>query len=164
MDKVGSPRGLIRYTTQHALTHEPTRILRPRVIIYATLLLVLASAWVTGLVLRKPVAVDVIRDRNALYRMLEDGRVEDVYDVKIMNKTEDTHRYRISVKGAGDLRVDPEPATFVVRAGEVFPAGIRVRRPAYEPEGSETIELDVEAEDDHSLHASAAARFIAPAR
>jgi cytochrome c oxidase accessory protein FixG len=164
MAKVGSPKGLIRYTTEHALEHEPTRIFRPRVLIYASLLAILISAWVTALVLRKPVALDVIRDRNALYRMLDDGRVEDVYDVKIINKTEDEHHFRVSVKGAGDLRVDPDPATFVVRGGDVFPAGIRVRRPAYEPEGSEDIEFEIEALEDHSLHTSASARFIAPAR
>jgi cytochrome c oxidase accessory protein FixG len=164
MAKVGSPKGLIRYTTQHALEHQPTQILRPRVLIYAALLTLLVSGWVTALVLRKPVALDVIRDRNALYRMLDDGRVEDVYDVKIINKTEEAHRFRISAKGVGDLSVDPEPATFLVRGGDVFPAGIRVRRGAYEPEGSETIEIEVEALDDHSLHASAPARFIAPAR
>jgi cytochrome c oxidase accessory protein FixG len=164
MAKVGSPKGLIRYTTEHALEHAPTRVLRPRVLIYATLLGVLISGWVTGLALRKAVALDVIRDRNALYRMLDDGRVEDVYDVKIINKTEGPHRFRVSVKGAGDLRVDPDPATFLVAGGDVFPAGIRVRRPAYDPVGSETIRFEVEALDDHSLHASASARFIAPAR
>jgi cytochrome c oxidase accessory protein FixG len=164
MDKVGSPKGLIRYATEHALEHKPTRIIRPRVILYATLLTVLISTWVTALALRKPVALDVIRDRNALYRMLDDGRVEDVYDVKIMNKTEEPHRFKVTVKGVGDLRVDPNPATFLVGGGEVFPAGVRVRRPAYEPEGSETIEFDVEAEDDHSLRSSTSARFIAPTR
>jgi cytochrome c oxidase accessory protein FixG len=164
MTKVGSRKGLIRYTTEHALEHKPTKILRPRMVLYATLLAMLISIWVTALVLRKPVALDVIRDRNALYRTLDDGRVEDVYNVKIMNKTERVHRFRISVKGAGDLQIDPEPATFLVSGGDVFPAGIRVRRPAYEPEGSETIEFEVEALDNHGLHAFASARFIAPAR
>jgi polyferredoxin len=126
--------------------------------------MLLLAAWVTGLVLRKPVALDVIRDRNALYRMLDDGRVENVYDVKIMNKTESAHRFRISVRGEGDLRVDPEPAIFVVQGGEVFPAGVRVRRPAYEPEGSETIRFDVQALDNESFRASGSARFIAPAK
>jgi cytochrome c oxidase accessory protein FixG len=164
MDKVGSPRGLIRYTTEHALEQKATRILRPRVLIYASLLSVLIGVWVTGLVLREPVALDVIRDRNALYRMLDDGRVEDVYDVKIINKTEAAHRYRISVKGTGDLRVDPDPAVFLVPGGEVFPAGIRVRRPAYEPAGSETIQFSVQALDDARLHSRTSARFLAPAR
>jgi cytochrome c oxidase accessory protein FixG len=164
MDKVGSPRGLIRYTTEHALEQQPTRILRPRVLIYACLLVVLIGAWMTGLLLRTPVALDVIRDRNALYRLLDDGRVENVYDVKIINKTESAHRYRISVKGAGDLRVDPEPAVFLVPGGEVFPAGIRVRRPTYEPAGAETIQFTVQAVDDVHLRVSTSARFLAPTR
>jgi polyferredoxin len=108
--------------------------------------------------------LDVIRDRNALYRLLDDGRAENVYDVKIINKTEDAHRFRISVEGVGDLRVDPDPAIFMVPGGEVFPAGIRVQRPAYDPLGSETIRFKVEAVEDRHLHASAAARFIAPGR
>jgi cytochrome c oxidase accessory protein FixG len=164
MAKIGSPKGLIRYTTQHALEHAPTRIFRPRVLIYATLLTLLVLGWVTALVLRQPVALDVIRDRNALYRMLDDGRVENVYDVKIINKAEDSQRFRITVEGAGDLRLDPDPATFLVPGGDVFPAGIRVRRSAYEPVGSETIRFAVESVDDRQLHTSAAARFIAPAR
>jgi cytochrome c oxidase accessory protein FixG len=162
MTKVGSPKGLIRYTTLHALEHQRTKIVRPRVIIYAVLLTVLIATWVTALALREPVALDVIRDRNALYRMLDDGRVENVYNVKIMNKSEATHRFRISVTGPGDLRVDPDPAIFTVRGGDVFPAGVRVRRSAYEPEGSETIKFEVQGED--GTRASTSARFIAPAR
>jgi cytochrome c oxidase accessory protein FixG len=164
MTKVRSQKGLIRYTTLHALEHRATRIFRPRVLIYAALLTVLISGWATALILRKPVALDVIRDRNALYRMLDDGRVEDVYDVKILNKTEDAHQFRISVTGPGMLRIDPDPATFLVRGGDVFPAGIRVRRSVYEPVGSETIQFEVEALDDHSLRSSTSARFIAPSR
>lgn len=164
MDKVGYPKGLIRYTTQHALEHQPTRVLRPRIVIYAALLTVLAGGWVTALAMRKPLALDVIRDRNALYRVLDDGRVENVYDLKIMNKAEGVHRFRVSVTGTGHLELDPDPARFLVRGGEVLPAAIRVRRAAYEPLGSETIEFRVEDLEDHSLHASTSARFIAPVR
>jgi polyferredoxin len=114
--------------------------------------------------LREPVAIDVIRDRNALYRMLEDGRVENVYDLKILNKTETAHRFRIEVQGPGELTIDPQPAVFQVRSGEVFPAGIRVRRPAYEPLGSETVRFTVRAQDDPELHASSSARFLAPTK
>src|SRR5688572_16335627 len=60
MDKMGSPRGLIRYTTQHALDHEPTRILRPRVLIYGALLTALIVGFVAAVALRSPVALDVI--------------------------------------------------------------------------------------------------------
>jgi cytochrome c oxidase accessory protein FixG len=164
MDAMLYPRGLIRYSTQRALDNEPTRVVRPRVVIYAVLLLLLISGFGVGLFLREPLGVDVIRDRNALYRMLEDGRVENVYDLKILNKTESAHRFRIEVQGPGELTLDPDPAVFQVRSGEVFPAGIRVRRPAYEPLGSETIRFTVRAEDDPKLRASSLARFLAPTK
>ncbi len=164
MDKIKLPRGLIRYSTEHALEHQRTKIIRPRVIIYATLLTVLTGAWVAALAMREPVALDVIRDRNALYRMLDDGRVENVYDVKIMNKTEAAHQFKVTVSGPGKLEIDPQPAVFAVQGGDVFPAGIRVRRPAYEPVGSETIQFKVEALDNPALRSSTSARFLAPAK
>src|SRR5262245_6908295 len=88
MDRMSYPRGLIRYPTQNAVDRGPTRVMRPRMIIYGALLTAIISAFAIGLALRTPLGVDVIRDRNALYRLLDDGRVENVYDVKILNKTE----------------------------------------------------------------------------
>jgi cytochrome c oxidase accessory protein FixG len=164
MDKMSYPRGLIRYTTQNALDRKRTRILRPRIVIYAVLLFALIGAFTFGLVIRKPVGIDAIRDRNALYRLLDDGRVENVYDVKILNKTERPHRFTLTVTGEGELTLDPAEAHFMVASGEVFPAVIRVRRPAYEPLGSQSIELRVRAEDDPRLEASTVARFIGPTR
>ena len=162
MDKMGYARGLIRYSTQHALDREPVRIVRPRILMYGTLLLILIGGFVTALALRTPVALDVIRDRNALYRLLDDGRVENVYNVKILNKTEHAHRFRVTVRGAGRLQLDPDPARFAVESGEVYPAALRVRRPAYEPLGSQDIQFDVQAEDQPHLRAGTKARFIAP--
>jgi polyferredoxin len=164
MDKMQYPRGLIRYSTQHSIENKPTHILRPRVVLYCALLLLLVGGWSTALWLRKPVALDVIRDRNALYRLLDDGRVENVYDVKIINKSEQPHRFRVSVTGPGVLSLDPEPAVFTVGPGEVFPAGIRIRRSAFDPVGSESVRIAVRAEDDPKLHAATTARFLAPAK
>lgn len=164
MDKMSYPRGLIRYTTQNALERKPTRIVRPRTIIYAVILGGLLTAFGVGLAKRTPVDVDVIRDRNALYRLLEDGRVENVYSVKILNKTERAHRFVVSVRGAGELTVEPQPAQFEVASGEVFPATVRVRRPAYEPLGPQDVEFEVRATDDPKLEAETRARFLAPTK
>jgi cytochrome c oxidase accessory protein FixG len=164
MDRMQYPRGLIRYSTQHAIDHKPTHVLRPRIVLYAALLLLLIGGWSTALWLRKPVALDVIRDRNALYRMLDDGRVENVYDVKIINKSEQSHRFRVSVTGPGALTLDPAPAVFTVAAGDVFPAGIRIRRSAFDPVGSESVRIIVQAEDNAYLRASTTARFLAPSK
>ena len=141
MDRVGYPRGLIRYTTQHALEHGQTHVVRPRVAIYGAILATLAIGFIVALWLRQPVALDVIRDRNALYRLLDDGRIENVYTLKIMNKSEHERHYTVTVSGAGDLHLTPDPARFVVAAGEVYPAVVRVQRPAFESVGSQHIEF-----------------------
>jgi len=163
MDKMGSPRGLVRYTTQHALDGEKTLITRPRIVVYATLLGLLIAGFIVALSLRTPLGLDVIRDRNTLYRTLDDGRVENVYTVKILNKTERARRFRISVTGPGRLVIDPDPAEFTVGSGDVFPAAVRVRRDAYDPLGSETIRFAVVALDHPTTRVTTTARFIAPA-
>ena len=163
MDRVGYPRGLIRYTTQHALEHRTTHVLRPRVLVYGTILGLLAGGFLLALALRPTVALDVIRDRNSLYRMLDDGRVENVYTVKILNKSELNRRFALVVSGAGNLTLDPTEPDVAVGSGEVMPVVVRVRRDAYQPAGSATIHFRVTARDDARVTASHDARLLAPA-
>jgi len=164
MDRVGYPRGLIRYTTQHALDHRTTHVLRPRIIVYAAILGLLAIGFVVALALRTPLGLDVIRDRNSLFRMLDDGRVENVYTLKILNKTELRRTFDVTVSGPGALALDPAHPSFDVAPGEVYPGFVRVRRDAYEPVGSETIRFTITARDDPKVHATHEARLLAPSR
>ena len=162
MDRIGSPRGLIRHTTQHALDHRSTHVLRPRVLIYGALLTVLVAGFAVVLALRTPLGLDVIRDRNSLFRVLDDGQVENVYTLKILNKTERARHFDISVSGAGALRLDPPNPSYDVGAGEVYPVVVRVRRPAFDPVGSESIRFRVTAGDNPQLSATHEARFLTP--
>jgi cytochrome c oxidase accessory protein FixG len=164
MDKMGYARGLIRYSTENEDHQRPKRVLRPRVFIYAGLLTAIIAVFATGLVLRNPVGVDVIRDRNALYRVLDDGRVENVYDVKILNKTEQDHSFRVTVAGDNGVQIDPDPAVVSVKGGEVAPAAIRVRRAAFTGTGSQDVRFVTVALDAPQLHTTTRARFIAPAQ
>ena len=109
MDKIGAARGLIRYTTENALTNKLSvaeirkRALRPRVLIYGAILSMIVIVFVTALTMRTPLKLDVIRDRGAMGREVEDGMIENVYRLQIMNTTEQAHQYRISVDGIETL-------------------------------------------------------------
>ena len=105
MDKVGYPRGLIRYTSQNAIDDKPWRLLRPRVWVYGLLLLVIAMAWVWGVTHRAPLTVEVLRDRNALYRTAVDGSIENGYGLKIVNKQHTPRRLRITLADGTPLRL-----------------------------------------------------------
>ncbi|MBI3369668.1 MAG: cytochrome c oxidase accessory protein CcoG [Burkholderiales bacterium] len=105
MDKMKYPRGLIRYATENGLEGKWSRaqmfrrVLRPRVLIYGTVLLLIATGLATSLALRHPLKVDVVRDRMSLARLVDDGWIENVYRLQLMNATEHARRYRIGVQG-----------------------------------------------------------------
>ncbi len=175
MDRMGYAKGLVRYTTQHSLDHKPVHLLRPRVIIYATLLTIIIAALGVSLAMRKPVALDALHDRNSLYRMLDSGEVENVYTLKLMNKDERPHRFKVSLAGSTGYRTDPATPTFEVASGEVYNAAVRVRASAWNDAASKEeeqssgpasasrkIRFRIEASDDPRLAAEAEARFFSP--
>jgi cytochrome c oxidase accessory protein FixG len=112
MDKMRSPRGLIRYATHNGLAHGWSRaqlwkrVLRPRVLVYSAVMLVITSAFGAALVLRAPFRADVVRDRGALARIVQNGHIENVYRLQLMNATEAAQRYRIEVEGLAGAAVE----------------------------------------------------------
>jgi polyferredoxin len=147
MDKVGMPRGLIRYTTQHALDGQPSRILRPRILIYATLLTALAAFWVWGILHRSPLIVDVLRDRNALFQQYTD-RIDNGYTLKLVNKTDANHIYYVHVESseAQKLTLEKAPLAVEVPAGSVISKALAVSAPA-DIRGRHAVTFVIEAED-----------------
>jgi cytochrome c oxidase accessory protein FixG len=174
MDRMGYARGLVRYDTQNALQHQSKRVLRPRVIVYGALLALLFAGFVAALVMRKPVALDVLHDRNTLFRTLESGEIENVYLLKIMNKDGAPHDFLVTIETGDDVqshedgrpatyRLDPAAPRFTVAPGEVFNAAVRVRRDAWtDADPSTELHFAITATDDPGLTARAEARFIAP--
>jgi cytochrome c oxidase accessory protein FixG len=129
MDKMAYPRGLIRYTTENAMEGQPSRVLRPRVILYGLLLLVLFAGLVFGIATRNPVGIDVMRDRNVLYRELPDGRVENVYTLKLLNKADTARDYSVEISGlpGAELVIDRTMPVTVPAGGVVeIPARVRL--------------------------------------
>jgi cytochrome c oxidase accessory protein FixG len=102
MDKVGRPRGLIAYDTVRNLEAAgkeqiPIRLLRPRVLLYATAMLVVAAIMLAALLLRPDLEVNILRDRNPLYVKLSDGGVRNGYTIKLLNKLYEPHSFRLSL-------------------------------------------------------------------
>ncbi|TDK25139.1 4Fe-4S binding protein [Luteimonas aestuarii] len=100
MAKVGYPKGLVRYSTQNAIDGKPTRVLRARILLYGTLLLGFMVAWTVGVGTRDDLIVEVLRDRNALYRQAADGGIENSYTLKLVNKSDRDRDFRIVLEAA----------------------------------------------------------------
>ena len=157
MDRAGYARGLIRYSTTHALENGLTRAqmfrraFRPRVLVYAAVLGAVTGVAALGLWLRVPLKVDVIRDRGAIAREVEGGLVENVYRLQIMNTTEQSRVFEIAVAGAPGLELATEPRV-TVGSAEARMLPVRVRAdPALLPAGNHKILFSIRALDDERV-------------
>ena len=136
MDKVGRPRGLIRYSSG--------RVVRPRVLVYGAILGAILVVTAASLYLRVPLKVDVIRDRAAIAREVEGGLIENVYRLQIMNTVEEARAFEIRASGLPGIYVWGEGITGVPAAtSRMVP--VRVRVDAGQAPGSFPIEFTVTA-------------------
>jgi len=161
MDKMGYPRGLIRNTTQNALDGKPSRILRPRVIVYGLLLLTLLIGFAYGIATRTPLLVDAMRDRNALYRVAADGSIENAYMLRIINKDMQAQVFSIRVEGAAGISLIESGATHPAAAEEVLTVGVTLTAPADVAKGRMDVNFVV-SNQDGSLEVKEETRFFGP--
>jgi cytochrome c oxidase accessory protein FixG len=163
MDRIGSPRGLVRYTTQNALDGVSTQTWRPRPWIFGGALIALGGFLAAALAARVPLALDVLRDRNAAYRETTEGRIENVYRLKVLNMDRVAHRYAVGASGLPSLAVATTDGPIEVSAGEVRDVVVRISvDPRALARRSTPIQIHLEAEDDRSLSVREAARFVGP--
>ena len=164
MDKMGYAKGLVKYTTENALAGETTRLLRPRVIVYTALLLVLSAGLGYGLLTRIPLEVDIIRDRNALYNETDEGLVENVYNLKLINMAEVPQIYRLSISGIPGLTLVGPTVDIAVDSGAVKDLPLRVRVDPIELKTpSSRIVFHIESDTDRTIRLDETARFLGPA-
>jgi cytochrome c oxidase accessory protein FixG len=155
MQKMAYAPGLIRYATENGVAHGWSRrqmlrrVLRPRVLVYGAVLVAASGAFVVSLALRADFSVDVIKDRATLARVLDDGSIENVYRLQLVNSSERRQQFSVGVIGLPGLRLSVEPQVFAVDAVGIGTAAARVTMAAEAAEGlrgrSNPIEFDVQA-------------------
>lgn len=161
MDKMKYPRGLIRYSTENSLHHKAYHLLRPRTIVYSLILVALLSGLTASIVLRKPVILDVIRDRNTLYRDVGRQGIENSYTVRVVNKRNQAHTYQLSVSGLEGIEIRTENE-FPVAAESVYTVPISVTAPHNVAIGGNIVEFKLESMDDENITVTEESRFRGP--
>jgi cytochrome c oxidase accessory protein FixG len=147
MDKMGYPRGLIRYATENGLASGWSRaqmlrrVLRPRVLIYAAVLVAIVAALGASLALRSPFRVDVVRDRGVLAREVDNGWVENVYRLQVMNASESAEHFHVVVGGlegarlmhGAEIDVGPAEARWITASVRIAPDAAQRLGPGAHP-------------------------------
>ncbi|MDV5387297.1 cytochrome c oxidase accessory protein CcoG [Pseudomonas juntendi] len=161
MDKMGYARGLIGYKSEHSLQGGSTHWLRPRLLGYATALVVMLAALVLALQLRPMVSLDVIKDRG-LFRENAQGQIENIYLLKVINKTERTQHYLLRLLDADGFTLQGDTA-LVIPAGEMSELPVSVAMLAERPtSSSQTLSFVISERDDPAIRSVAHSRFVAP--
>ncbi len=149
MDKVGKPRGLVRYTTERQLVeNEKSKLLRPRLFAYLTLLTILFSGVIYALSGRVPLQIDIRHDRNQLAIVNSQGLIENSYIVKITNKTQQANEYKVTLVPQEGYTLESRFDVIPLEAGESydFPVSI-VGDPKVIAQGKTPITLKVVSVD-----------------
>jgi len=168
MDKMGYPRGLIRYSTENALKNHWTqsqlwrRVARPRTLIYSALLGAIVIAFFGTLAWRVPLKVDVIRDRGTLARLVDEGVVENVYTLRIMNTQEVPHRFQVKVSGIDTIAVASESIVELPGATtRSFPVRVQVQ-PGHGTPGSNHIMFEIKELNHDDIAVREKSAFVVP--
>jgi polyferredoxin len=164
MEKMNYPKGLISFTSETELAGGKTKILRPKLIGYGIVLLLMSGLLVFEIASRKPLEIDIIKDRVPMFRESGNGLIENVFTLKILNKSQTTQRYHIYIDNLeGHTYIGEDEVT--VAGGEVFnlPLSIAISPKKLTQESTE-FSFRVESVDgeDSSVKVQEISKFLYP--
>ena len=161
MDKMGYARGLVSYTSEHQLQGGKTHLLRPRLIGYSAVLLVMITALVVALIERPMVSLDVTKDRG-MFRENSQGLIENIYSLKVINKTQQRQDYRLELVDAEGFQLQGK-TQLSLAPGEISDVPVSVALLADRPaSSSQTLRFKVVDVDEPWIYSAADSRFVAP--
>ncbi|NWE21846.1 cytochrome c oxidase accessory protein CcoG [Pseudomonas sp. P7548] len=161
MDKMGYARGLVSYTSEHQLQGGKTHLLRPRLIGYSAVLLVMIAALVVALIERPMVSLDVTKDRG-MFRENSQGLIENIYSLKVINKTQQRQDYRLELVDAEGFQLQGK-TEISLAPGEISDVPVSVALLADKPaSSSQTLRFKVTDVDEPWIYSAADSRFVAP--
>ncbi|MCY1500718.1 cytochrome c oxidase accessory protein CcoG [compost metagenome] len=163
MDRMGYARGLVGYSSERALEGGKTHLLRPRLIGYAIalVLMIVALAWLGAT--RPQLSVDVIKDRG-MFRENAAGEIENIYNLKLINKTQRDQRYVVELEEAPGFRLQGEHEVSI-GAGEILSLPVSVALIDDEgPASSRPLRFVVRSLNEPETAVSAGSTFVSPRR
>ncbi len=138
-------------------------MLRPRIVVYALLLIAITAATFYGIATRVPLELNIIRDRNTLYRETTTGLVENIYTLKILNMDERDHRYRLSISGPEGMSLHMREPMIFVASGSVVEIPVQLRiDPVELKRTGYDVQFHLQAADEPELEITQTGRFIGP--
>lgn len=131
MDKVGRPKGLIRYASLDEFEGKTVKplLLRPRVWVYTAILSVALSGILYGMSSLDAIDLKVLHERAPLFVTLKDGSIQNKYTLKMLNKMPDEMDVTISASGPDGMQLIGADEPVRIHNGGVTPTIVFVKVP-----------------------------------
>jgi len=144
MERIGKPRGLVRYTSQAELESGGRRFVRPRLMIYSTILLIMIGTLTFSLAGKSTADVTLLRGLGAPFSVLPSGEVSNQIRIKIANRTDTERSYAFELIDVDGLTlVAPENPLTVAAGDSQMTAAFITTQPASFTDGELEITLRV---------------------
>ena len=168
MDKMNYPRGLIRYSTENAVSQRTSRAdivrraFRPRVLVYLVIFISVSAATAWSLATKVPLKVSIIRDRAAMSREAADGSIENIFSLQLTNASEQARTYEVRVDGLPGLRLAEAQQVTVPPAAMGDATLILQLEPGAGSAGAHPINITIEDVANPSVKVTEKAKFWMP--
>jgi cytochrome c oxidase accessory protein FixG len=163
MTRIGKPKGLIRLSSQAAIEREHRRTLRPRVILYPALIIVLIAAFAFVLLNKKSADVTLLPGVGPLFSETSPGQITNQLRLVIENRSGCDAIYRIEILGDGSAHFARPPEPIAIAAG----ANARTPLAVVAPDTAFTrglCDIRLRVSDDKDFHQVIACRLLGPVR
>lgn len=166
MDKIGKPRGLIRYASLDELEGKPVKKMyqHPRTLVYVGIILLAFGGIVYGLTHLGTMTLRVIPERQPLFVSLSDGSIRNQYEFKVVNKTDKDVFVNVTAEGGvnGQVIVGAEKP-LLTHHGRGTSFTIFVKAPGENIKKEVTpIEFRIQSVDDPLIAAEYSTKFNGP--
>lgn len=120
MDKIGRPRGLIRYSSQARIAGQPGRLLRVRVVLYALILMGALTALALSIANRQEADVTIIRGPGMPFAVLPGGEITNPARIRITNRTNEARQYQVRVADDSGARIEVDESKLRLSPGQSY--------------------------------------------
>lgn len=139
------------------------QFLRPRILTYSGLLILMLSGLAYSMATHIPLELDIIRDHDVLYRETSEGLIENAYTLKVINMDDKTHTYLLDISGLEPIIVSHRQMEMTVSSGETANFLVQIKAdPIHLKKPSYDLAFRLRAVDMPELTVTEAGRFIGP--
>jgi polyferredoxin len=135
MDKIGRPRGLIRYDSYNGIVEKRKKLFTPRVAAYSIVLGILLAVNIALLTGRNDVETLILRTPGMLYQEVEDDYISNLYNFEVINKTKEEFSFEFRLAEDQQGRIKPVGQLPKTKAGDMVKGAFFIEIPRSELEG-----------------------------